>query len=189
MAEPTGTHVRAIAPKKGSKVVEYLAVVVIVGIVVAAAAFQEQIMATVKLRLWDRDAAGRTVVKFLNAGKNHDRSGADAQLGTDVYKPLEEKGKWVGYFVVSQGGTMHIPFSDLLPAGEPKPKQTEFITVGKGAAEVFLPNAKGRDVKYRLEMQQNEWKITEILGGHPAPPPPASGKPAKATPPPFARKR
>jgi hypothetical protein len=163
------------APKKRSSIGPYIAVVVVIGIVIAAAYFQEPLTAFYTLKLWDRDAAPKVVVGFLEAGSKGDKAAADAFMGTDVYKPLEQNGKWVGYFVVSQAGRMEIPFSDLVPAGGPKPERTEFVTVGKPAAEVFVPDANGRSVKYRLEMQQNGWKITEINGGHPATPPPSGG--------------
>src|SRR5947209_6113240 len=170
MSDPA-TPDRGGIPKRRSRVLEYVGVTVVLTLVVLAAAFQEPLQAYFRLHQWDPDAPGRTVVAFLEAGKKRDQAAAQRMLGTDSYKPLTENGKWVGYFIVSQAGRMDIPFSDLAPNDTPKPISTEYVTVGTGAAEVKVPNATGQPVKYRLEMQQNAWKITEILGGHPAPAP------------------
>jgi hypothetical protein len=167
----------AHAPKRNaqSRVATYAVIAALVTGLIAAAYYQEQISAFFKLRLWDRDAAAKVVTAFLDAGRSGDKAAADSLMGTKSYQPLTENGKWVGYYIVSQGGRMDIPFSDLLPAGDPTPNRTEFVTVGAGAAEVFVPNSSDQAIKYRLEMQQDGWKITEILGGHPAQPAPASG--------------
>lgn len=162
------TTASAMPTKKRSRVLEYVLVLAVVGLVIAAAFFQEPITAFFGLHLWDKNAPGRTVITFLHAGKNGDQAAADAQLGTKSYKPLTENGRWAGYFIVTQAGRMDIPWSELEPSGEPQVTATEFVTLGHGAALVTVPGAGGKPEKYRLEMIENAWKITEIRGGHPA---------------------
>ena len=153
--------------KKRSRVTEYLMVVVILGVIVAAAFFQEQISSFFSLKLWDKGAPGRTVTGFLAAGKQGDQEKANSFLTAPEMKPLMKDGKWQGYFIVSQAGTMLFDMKELAPAGEPTVAGTEFFTVGSGWAEVMAPDSTGKPVKYRLEMKDG-WKIREILGGRPA---------------------
>lgn len=162
----------AAAKKRRSRVFEYLIVLVVIGVVVTAAFFQEQIGLFFGMRLWDRGAPGRVVTDFLNAGKKGDQKAASDLLGGQ-YKPLTKEGKWLGFLVVSQGGTMEFPMDELAPAGGPKITNTEYLLVGKGAATVTALDSKNEPVKYRVEMQDSGWKITEILGGRPAPQAPA----------------
>jgi hypothetical protein len=150
----------------GSRVVFYVIVLVLVGMVVAGAMYAEPITYFVRLRTWDSAAPGRTVVQFLQAGKEGRREDAEALVGTQMFQPLEEGGRWVGFFMVTQAGRLEYVLADLLPAGEPKPT-TEFIYRGNGAAEVDLPDKNGKVVRYRLEMAPSGWKITEIRGGRP----------------------
>jgi hypothetical protein len=153
------------APKR-SRLFDVVLVLVILGVVVAAAFYQEQLTAFFKLRLWDRDAPSRVVLQFLDAGKKGDQAAATALLGSKEFQPMKEGDKWKGYFIVSQAGRMNFDLAELAPA-EPKALETEFMTLGNGAATVSVPDSKGQPVKYRLEMQDGGWKITEILGGRP----------------------
>ena len=164
---PAAESVQA-PPRRRSRAFEYLLVLALMVIVVVAAYFQEPLTAFFKLRLWDRDAPARVVTEFLKAGKSGDQKATEAYLGSKEFKPLTKDGKWQGYFIVSQAGQMNFEFSDLAPAGEAKAAGVEFLTIGNGAAEVTVPDSKGKPTKYRLEMVDGSWKITEILGGHPA---------------------
>src|SRR6476659_6998138 len=107
-----------VPPKRRLRAGEYVAVVVTIGVIALAAWNAEPLMAYFRLHLWDRDAPGKVVVAFLQAGKSGDQAATSSLLASDAYKPLTENGKWAGYYVVSQGGRLDIPFSDLLPAGE-----------------------------------------------------------------------
>ena len=153
--------------KKRSRIAEYLMVLVIVGIIVIAAFFQEQISSFFSLKLWDKAAPSRAVIGFLSAGKKGEQEKASSFLAAPEFKPLMKDGKWQGYFLVSQAGTMLFKIDELAPAGEPTVTGTEFFTIGSGYAEVMAPDSTGKPVKYRLEMKDG-WKIREILGGRPA---------------------
>jgi hypothetical protein len=161
---PISEPMPAATPKKRRSIVEYLVVLGILGIIIIAALYQEQISSFFSLKLWDKGAPGRTVTAFLSAGKKGDQELATSYLGTSELKPLMKDGKWQGYFLVSQAGTLEFIMQDLAPSGEPTATNTEFMTLGKGAATVMVPDSKGKPVEYRLEMKDG-WKITEIRGG------------------------
>lgn len=149
--------------------IEYLILFTVIGGVIAAAFYQEQISSFFKLRMWDRDAPGREVVAFLKAAQRGDQKGAEARVRSSNMQPLTKNGKWAGYFVVVMSARMDILMEDFVPKDEPKPSGTEFKTLGSGAAIVTVPNASGQPVQYRLEMKDDGWKITDIRGGRPAP--------------------
>lgn len=160
--------------KKRSRLFEYVGVLAVIGILVGAAFFQEQISAFFRLRLWDREAPAKVVEGFLSAGKKGDKEGSKKFLGSNEFQELNQDGKWKGYFITTQAGTMDYDFSLLCPSGEPKAEIHEIIEIGKGAAVVKAADSTGKEVRYRLEMKEGGWKITEILGGKgrtPAPPP------------------
>ncbi len=170
------------AKKKRTRSAEVIGVIVVIGLVVLAALFQESIAAFFSLKLWDKAAASRSVEQFLSAGKKGDKQATQALLGSKDFQELNTDGKWRGYFIVSQAGKMEFDFAELAPQGEPKASAPEFITIGKGAAEVTAPDSTGKAVKYRLEMVDGSWKITEILGGHPPAPAPSGSKPSAKAP-------
>jgi hypothetical protein len=175
--------------KKRSRLLEYGIVLVVIGIVVAAAAFSEPLLAFMRLRLWDRGAPGRAVEQFLIAGRKGDQQAADAMLGSKDFQPLTKDGKWIGYFIVTPAGKMEFDFNELAPA-EPKAGEVEFNTIGPGAATVAVPDSAGKPVKYRLIMQDGAWKINEILGGRgqgPTAAPPGAAKSGAAPKPPGGR--
>ena len=149
--------------RKRGRVGEYLIVLVVLGLVVAAAVYQEPLTAFFKMRMWDGGAPGRTVGSFLQAGRSGDQAAADRLVGPGGLRPLMEEGKWVGYFVAGQGGPRKIPFSNLLPEGDQISTRTVFLTVGNPSAEVYVRNKRGNEVRYLLEIQKNDWKITNIL--------------------------
>ena len=156
----------AAVPKARRRVVEYLIILIVMGIVILAAFYQEQVSTFFALKLWDKGAPGRTVTEFLSAGKKGDQTLATSYLGSNEFKPLMKDGKWQGYFIVSQAGTMEFHMNELAPAAASTVSNTDFFPVGQ-YAEVKVPDSSGKDVKYRLEMKDG-WKITEILGGRPA---------------------
>ncbi len=155
-----------MAKRGGNRIVSYIPVLVIVAGVVAAAFYQEQLTAFFTLKLWDRAAPTRVVSEFLSAVKAGDRAKADSLVGDDSLKPLEEGGKWIGYFTVSMAGTLDYKASQIV--GEPiAPSEPEFSTTGTGSALVTAKDVDGKDVPYRLEVRGGSWKITEIRGGVP----------------------
>lgn len=151
--------------KPGAAFVKIVAIIVPVAAIAVVAWYWEPISFYFKLHQWDPDAPSRTVSAFLEAGKKGDKAGADRLLGNPELQPLEQNGKWAGYKVVSIAGTLLYRMADLTPASGTKAKETEFTYVDPGAAMVTMPDAKAKDVKYRLKMLGNEWKITEIRGG------------------------
>ena len=172
-----------IATKKKSRIGELIGVLLLMGVIVSAAFYQESLAAFFHLKLWDKGAPARTVEQFLSAGKKGDKKTADSLTTGKDFKDLNKDGKWIGYFMATQAGTMEFEFSELAPAEGTKVTETEFMTLGEGAADVKFPDSKGKDVKYRLYMVDGSWKIREILGGHPATPPPTApsgGKPPTA---------
>ena len=146
------TTTPAVTQKKRSRVGELLGVLVIFGVIVGAAFFQESIASFFSLKLWDKGAPSRSVEQFLAAGKKGDKVAAQSFIGAKELQELNKDGKWRGYFMVSQAGTLEFDMAELAPQGEPKASEPEFITVGKGAAEVTAPSNNGKPVKYRLEM-------------------------------------
>lgn len=183
--------VPATGKKQKSRLIPYFFVLLLIGAVVAAAYFQEQIGYFFSMRLWDRGAPGRVVTQFLTAMQKGDQGLADSYLGNKQYKPLMRDGKWVGYSIATQAGNMEFTAEEIVPQNIPSAPETEFVYLGPGAAVVSVPNAQGKPEKYRLEMQGG-WKITEMLGGRPvasggmggAPPsgPPGGGPPGGGAP-------
>ena len=153
--------------KKRSRLLDYFIVVVILGGVVLAAYYGEPISSFFRLRLWDRGAAGRTLVTFLDAMKQGDEKKATSLLAATAFTPVHRGGRFVGYRMSSMAGQMDYLAEDLAGATQPTVSRTEFMTIGRGAALVYVPNPKGELVKYRLEMTDNGWKVTEILAGRP----------------------
>ncbi|MBM3458124.1 MAG: hypothetical protein FJX77_06285 [Armatimonadetes bacterium] len=139
------------------------------GAVIAGAAFQEQIGYYVRLKGWDREGPARSLSTFLAAGKRGDASTAGRFLGAKDLKPLERDGKWLGYRLQSMAGNQEFLMADMAPGDGTRPTSVNYIYVGAGAAEVTMPDAKGTPIKYRMEMQDGEWKVMEILGGKTVP--------------------
>jgi len=150
-----------------SRAWSYGIVVLLIAGVIAASAYQEQIHAFFALRMWDRQAPARTVQEFLTAGFKGDQQGADAHLDAKELRPLTKDGQWVGYTTTNQAGTLDFDFKELTDGQNFTPAATEFISIGRPAAIVTMPDAAGKDLAYRLEPRGGSWKITEIRGGHP----------------------
>ncbi len=148
-----------------SRVVGYVVAVVVAGLVIVGAWNQESISYYLKMRAWDPNAPGRTVLEFLRAGKRGDQDAATRLLGTQELKPLITRGKWTGYSLTTLAGTLEYVMSDLTPASEPKSPKTEFVYRGDGAAIVTVPDRSGTEVTYRLLIAGGGWKIAEIRGG------------------------
>lgn len=147
------------------RVVPYAIILVLVLAVAGAAFYQEEISYFFKLRAWDGTAPGRAVVRFLDAGRQGDQKTADNLLGTQELKPLVVNGKWVGYFMTTNAGTMDLRFDELSPETQPKEVPTEFVYAGNGAAMVKVPDKSGKPIDYRLELRGSDWKIMEIRAG------------------------
>jgi hypothetical protein len=143
----------------------FVVVAVLVLLIVGAAYFQEEIGYFFQLQAWDRGAPGRTVTDFLQAGREGKRSEADRCIDVNLFHPLEQRGKWVGYQVGTTVGSLEYVFDDLAAPGEIRPSRSELIFKGNGAAMVTVPDAHGHPTEYRLVMQDGAWKITEIRGG------------------------
>jgi hypothetical protein len=153
------------ATRKKRSPLDYVIVVVIIGLVVAATFYQESIAGFFRLHAWDRGAPGRVVVEFLQAGKKGDRAQADAHLGNSQYAPLIRNGNWIGYSTGVQDATVVYIFDELVPSASPQPTSTEFNYVGEGGAEVVVPDKQGKPVSYSLMRLSNQWKIIGIRGG------------------------
>ena len=86
-------------------------------------------------------APSKTVTDFLTAVKAGDKAKADALLGDPSFKTLEKDGKWIGYFIVSNAGTLDF-FADQIVGKEIKPSEPEFSTIGPGSAMVSSPSER-----------------------------------------------
>jgi hypothetical protein len=138
---------------------------IIVG-VVAAAWYAEPIGYFFRLRTWDKEAPAREVLNFL---RSDNEKQATQYLASRELKPLEKDGKWLGYLMVSNAGTMWYIMSELAPKDSNVNTESKFQYIGEGSAEVLVPDSNGKQVKYRLIMTPSGWKITDILGGKPQP--------------------
>jgi hypothetical protein len=140
--------------------------VVIVALVMTAAAFyQEEIGYFFQLQAWNPGKPAQTVVRFLEAGREGKQSEADRHLDTDLFRPLEEQGRFVGYQMTVTFGRVEYRFDELVAPGGIRPTHSELIFKGNGAAMVTVPDANRTPIDYRLVMQNGSWKITEIRGG------------------------
>lgn len=171
-----------VAQKKRSRAGELIGVVVILGVVIGAAFFYEQLSAFFSLKMWDKGAPARAAEQFVAAGKKGDKAGAKALLAAN-FQDLEIDGKWRGYYMVSMPGRMDYDFQALAPAGEPKAQDVEFFTIGKGWVELKIPDSTNTPIKYRMELVDGTWKVMDIFGGKPPasapkPPPSKNDKPA-----------
>jgi hypothetical protein len=145
---------------------ELIAVVaVLLLLIVGAAYFQEEISYFFQLQAWDPGAPGRTVTRFLQAGREGKRSDAERCIDAGLFHPLEEHGKFIGYQVPTTVGSLEYVFDELAAPGEIRPSHSELVYKGNGAAMVTVPDAHSRPVEYRLVMEGGTWKITEIRGG------------------------
>jgi hypothetical protein len=154
----------ATKPARGHRQL-FMVVAVLVLLIVAAAYFQEEIGYFVQLQAWDRGAPERTVTTFLQAGREGKRSEADRCIDVNLFHPLEQGGKWVGYQVGTTVGSLEYVFDELAGPGDIHPTHSEFVFKGNGAAMVTVPDARRQPIDYRLVMQDGAWKITEIRGG------------------------
>src|SRR5438477_118582 len=161
------SEVAAPPKKRSSRALGYLVILLLVAGVTVVAYYQDEVGYYFKLHEWDRAAPARTVAEFLAAGKRGDQQRADIYLGTREMKPLVKNGKWLGYSLTSNPGTVYMYMSELAPADGTPATNTEFIHALDGAAHVTMPDSKGKPVVYRLVMQGSVWKISEIRGGHP----------------------
>lgn len=148
-----------------SRVVAYVVAAVTAALIVIGAWNQESIAYYFKMRAWDPDAPGRTVLEFLRAGKRGDQDAATRLLASEDLKPLTTRGKWSGYSLTTLAGTLEYVMSELTPATEPEKPKTEFIYRGDGSAIVTVPDRSGQEVSYRLLVAGGGWKIAEIRGG------------------------
>lgn len=165
----TEPAIPVIADRKISRtqrrIMEYLILLVIIGLIVGAAFYQESIGYYASMHQWDKGAPGKTVAAFLAAGKQGDQKTADSYLASSDFHALTRSGRWLGYFIATPAGKLEFDLSDLAPAVATQATETEFINRGPGIARVTMPDSKGKPVAYRLEMRNGSWKILEILGG------------------------
>ena len=153
--------------KKRSRAFDLIIVTLIMAAVVACAFYQEQIGAMFRLRLWDKGAPGRVIEQYLRAAKKGDEQGAAKFVKSTSLMPMKKGGKWTGYTMQVMSAKMEIPLEDLIPKTEPDVTLVEINNAGNGSAVVAAPNTAGHSVKYRLEMKDGEWKITDIRAGRP----------------------
>lgn len=141
-------------------------VTIVVLLMVGAAYFQEEIGFFFQLQAWNPGKPGQTVASFLQAGREGRQSEADRAIDPNLFHPLVENGRFVGYQMATTIGNIEYRFNELVGPGEIRPTHSEFVYKGNGAAMVTVPDAGGTPIQYRLVMQGGNWKITEIRGGH-----------------------
>lgn len=147
------------------RILEYVALVIIIAIIVGFAYFQEPISYYASMHQWDKGAPGKVVSDFLTAGKQGDQKTADSYMAHGDFHPLLRKGHWVGYFIAPPAGKLEFEVADLAPVAGAQATEIEFVNKGTGNVRVTMPDSKGQPVIYRLEMHNGSWKILEILGG------------------------
>jgi hypothetical protein len=140
-------------------------VAVLILLMIGAAYFQEEIRYFFQLQAWNPGKPAQTVVSFLKAGREGKESETDRCLDVNLFHPLVEQGKFVGYQIGTTVGSLEYRIRELAGPGEIHPTHSELVFKGPGAAMVTVPDAGGQPVVYRLEIQDGSWKITEIRGG------------------------
>lgn len=159
---PVGSQSR----RRSGKAALVVTIVVAVVAVGALAWFGEPIGAALKLRTWDKETPAKTVLGFLKAAKDGDQKTAQSFIDSPGMQVESKKGKWIGFSqAVGSAGFTEYRIADLVPKEIPGTARVEFITVGDGAAEVWVPGRDGKEIKYRLEMKSAGWKIKELGGG------------------------
>lgn len=155
-----------VTPRRaGRRMGEIVFVVLILLVLVAAAYFQEEIHYFFQLQAWSPGKPAATVVDFLQAGRAGRSGETDRDVDLNLFHPLEDHGKFVGYQVGTTIGNLEYRFSELAGPGAIRPTHSELVYKGNGAAMVTVPDAGGHPIAYRLEMRSGAWKITEIRGG------------------------
>lgn len=148
------------------------AAVVIIGVVAAAivaalAWFSEPLGMMVKLQMWDKGAPVKVVRSFFDAVSKGDQAAADRLLEVKGLEPVTKKGKWVGYRQpIPVVGYSYFDNAKMVPKQFPAQPRVEYMTMERGAADVFVPNAAGKEGRFRLERNASGWIITELGGGH-----------------------
>ena len=145
---------------------EIVAVIIIVIGIVGAAFFQEEIRYFFQLQAWNPGKPAQTVAHFLQAGREGNQAETDRCIDVNLFHPLQQQGRFVGYQVGTTIGSLEYSFRELAGPGEIRPTHGELIFKGNGAAMVTVPDAGGKPIDYRLEMRDGAWRITEIRGGH-----------------------
>jgi hypothetical protein len=157
---------KATAPRPARRRAGEIAFVAILALLmVAAAYYQEEIRYFFQLQAWSPGKPAETVVHFLEAGRAGNESESDRCVDANLFHPLEDQGKFTGYQVGTTIGNLEYRFSELAGPGEIRSTHSELVFKGNGAAMVRVPDAGGKPIDYRLEMQGGSWKITEIRGG------------------------
>jgi hypothetical protein len=154
-----------VKEKRRGRIGDILLVLVIIGVAVAAAMFQEPIGFFFKLRMWDSGAPARAVKALVAALQARDRDKAAAFTGGTEIEPLKRGGKWVGYHITGLGFKNDMEFADLAPAGAPEPTKTEFSFQEGGNAQLRIKNAHGQAVLYTLKLFGDGWKVITIRVG------------------------
>src|SRR5690348_8462262 len=100
MADPVGPPLQSqgqapvsqVTRKPRTRVVEIIIVLLIIGAIVGAAFFGENISAFFRLHLWDSRAASRTVEEFMTAVQKGDEQKAQSYLAAPEMKPITDNG-------------------------------------------------------------------------------------------------
>jgi hypothetical protein len=138
---------------------------ILIALIIGAAYFQEEIGYFFQLQAWNPGKPAETVVSFLKAGREGKKAEADRYVDGNLFHPLEQAGKFVGYQMGTTIGSLEYRFSELAGSGEIHPTRSELVFKGNGAAMVTVPDASGSPTEYRLVMQGGSWQISEIRGG------------------------
>jgi len=161
--ESTGGGARRPARRRAGEIV-FVAVIAMA--MVGAAFFQEEIRYFFQLQAWNPGKPAQTVTHFLEAGREGRQEETDRSIDVNLFHPLQERGRFIGYQMGTTIGSLEYPFRELVGPGEIRPTHSELVFKGNGAAMVTVPDAGGKPIDYRLEVRNGSWKITEIRGGH-----------------------
>jgi hypothetical protein len=151
--------------KKRTRVGDVIVVLLIVGVIVGAAFYQEQIQYFFKLRMWDQAAPAQAVSGLVAAVQARDQQKASGFLGGTEIKPLTRAGKWAGYHIDGLGFKNDMEFADLVPSGAAETSKPEFTFAEGGGAQLRIKNSRAQRVLYALKMQDGGWKVVTIRVG------------------------
>jgi hypothetical protein len=152
-------------PKKRTRVGDVIVVLLIVGALVGAGFYQEQIQYFFKLKMWDQAAPAQAVKALVAAIQARDQQKASAFIGGTEIKPLTRAGKWAGYHIDGLGFKNDMEFADLVPEGAPETTAPEFTFAEGGGAQLRIKNSRAQRVLYALKMQDGDWKVVTIRVG------------------------
>jgi hypothetical protein len=151
--------------KRRSGRAAFIVVLLLAVVAVVAVAWNgEWLTLAMKMEIWNKQAPARVAVGFLQAAKSGDRDAAERFLSIEHLTPITKNGKWLGYTEPKGIVTVKYLLSKIIPKEIPANPRVEFNMIGDGAADIWIPDVKGKEQRYRAERRNGDWRLTEIGG-------------------------